>query len=120
MTTKPVVTQLDLDLAQIRKDEAQARRAALDAEERLTRERRIERADRRTFVGYVLVGIAVVTVVLGIIAAIWHSSVNGDARGVERERAKAEQIRACLDLPDAAERQLCVALLDAEPPERSE
>lgn len=114
MESSPIITQLDLDLATIRKDEAYARRAALDAEERLVRERRIERSERRTFIGHVLFGMAAVAILLAIIGALWHGAVSDDDDILKKEQEKTEQVRACLDLPDAAERQLCVLLLDPD------
>lgn len=104
----------DVELAKIQAKEAQDIADAARAKEKMMEWQAKRRRDRYEFLGPVLFGLAVVAVLLAIIGGFWHGAVSDDDDMVEKEKAETAQIEACLNLPDAAERQLCILVLDAD------
>lgn len=104
----------DIELAKIQENTARANADAVRAQEKMMEWKAARRRDRHEFLGPVLFGLAVVVILLGIIGGFWHGAVSDDDDMVEKEKAETAQIEACLNLPDAAERQLCILLLDAD------
>lgn len=105
---------LDVQLAEWQAQAAKSNAEAAHAQQRILELKAQRSTVRWSFFGYCLSGLAVVVVILGIVGALWLNADRGGERSVERERARVDTVEACLTLPDAAERQLCVALLDAD------
>lgn len=104
----------DIELAKIEAERAKSSADAAKAREEALRLEGQRRQDRYEFLGQFLVGFAIVAVLLAIVVGIFLHNDRSGNRTVESDRAKIETVEACLDLPEPTERQLCVALLDAE------